>query len=341
MCRLFGVNMQQIQSPSVENLPKIGYYVSKDEKKEKIYQTESHIHKQGPLSGIKVEAHKLSNDILTYFPKGFAGSKNSDFYEYLSLGKVPYLIGSAMLIGLYCLSNGKFNSKDAAAAGKYANRMGAGVVLYGLGKWASQKLTHIGIKLTTGVPLDLKLLNKVNELPENGQEKGVVRTQYPGVLDSADFPRKDKTALYGELEHNDIYYFEDQILKKAGYKTKQNDPGQTAWPKIRQVKVRTTALENFSKYITAATGVALGFQEAFGNIKLKNPKSILTALKEGAKELWKGTDRNAITKNYGKALVIASAASTLLAWLIPTIGFKTKPDTMKSKVDKNKEYEVA
>ena len=30
-----GVNMQQITSPSVDKLPKIGYYVSHDEKKEK------------------------------------------------------------------------------------------------------------------------------------------------------------------------------------------------------------------------------------------------------------------------------------------------------------------
>jgi len=332
--------MSQV-SPSVENLPAIGYRVSKQEKKDKIYQKESHIHKQGPLSDAKAAAHKLTNDIMAYFPKGFAGSKNSDFYEYLSLGMVPYIIGSAMLVALYGAANKKFNPHDAASAGKYAKRMGAGVVLYGLGKWLSKKVAHIGIKASTGIPLDWKLLNRRAELPEAGQDRGFERKQYPGVFDSADFPRKDKTALWGELEHGNIYAFENEVLKKAGYKTKQNDPGQTAWPKIRQVKIRTTALENISKYITAATGVALGFQNAFGSMKLKEPKTILISLKEGAKQLWKGTDRNAITKNYGKALVIASAASTFLTWLIPTIGFKTKPDVMKSKVDTNKEFEVA
>ena len=79
--------MQQVTSPSVDKLPKIGYYVSQDEKKEKFYQTESHIHKQNALSGIKAGAHKLTNDIFTYLPKGLQGSKNSDFYEFLSFFK--------------------------------------------------------------------------------------------------------------------------------------------------------------------------------------------------------------------------------------------------------------
>ena len=51
--------MQQVTSFNVENLPQKGYYVSNDEKKEKFYKNESHIHKQGPLSGVKAGAHKL------------------------------------------------------------------------------------------------------------------------------------------------------------------------------------------------------------------------------------------------------------------------------------------
>ena len=333
--------MQQVSNVNYENLPKIGYYASAKNKKEKIYKTEAHIPKQGPLTDLKVGAHKLYNDIFTYYPKGFRGSKNSNFYEYLSLGMVPYIVGSCMLIGLYGLATGKYNSFDKDKALKFAKRSGAGVVLYGIGKWLSKKVAHTGIHASTGINLDWKLLNKINEFPENGQEEGFVRIQYPGVFDSADFPRKDKTALWGELEHGNIYAYEDKILEKAGYKTKQNAPNQTAWPLIREVKVRTTALENISKYVVAATGVALGFQKAFENIKLKDPSSILKALKDGIKQLWNGKDRSFITKHYGKALLGASVIATLLTWLIPTHYFKSKPDTMKAKVDTKKEFEVA
>ena len=332
--------MQQITSVKVENLPNVGYLVSHDEKKEKFFETESHIHKQDIFSGFRADAHKLTNDIFTYFPKGFSGSKNSDFYEYLSMGMVPNLIGSATLISLGAAANHLFNSGDKTAAGKTRNVMAAGVILYGVGKWAYQRLSRAAIKSSTAIPLDLRYIKKVNELPEPGQEKGLVRKQYPGVYDSVQFYRSDLLVKDGELNHGDAYYHDDKVTKKAGYSEKLNASNQTASEKIREVKARTTALENIGKYIIAATGVALGNQEAFEKVKLTQPGTILTALKDGAKQLWDGAPTNKFTKYFGKGLVIASVATTFLTWLIPTLGFKHKPDTIKTKVDTKKEYEV-
>lgn len=337
--------MQQVKATSYENIPYNAYRVSNDERREKFYKHESHIHKQGPLAGLKAGAHKLTNDIFTYFPKGFQGSKNSDFYEFLSLGMVPNIIGSVGLIALYALCNGKYNAQHGLSASKAAKSMGAGVVMYAAGKWASQKLSRSLIHASTGVNLNMLYLNKVNELPEPGRDKGIVRTQYPGVFDSVDFYRKDLLAKDSELNHENIFWYDDKIAKKAGFDKKLNAPNQTMGPKIRELKARTTALENISKYVVAATGVALGSQSAFKDISFKNSKAFFqttkTALKDGLKSLWNGTNRNFLTKHSGKALLIGSAVSTLLTWLIPTIGFKTNPDTMKSKVDTNKEFEVS
>lgn len=336
--------MQQITSPSVENLPKIGYLVNNDEKKEKFYKNESHIQEQNFLTGIKADAHKLYNDVFTYFPKGFAGSKNSDFYEYLSLGMVPNLIGSAMLIATYGLANKACNANDAKSASKALKQAGAGVILYAAGKWAYQRLARAGIKASTGIDLDMRYTKKVNELPEPGQEKGLVRTQYPGVYDSVQFYRSDLLTKDAELNHDNAYYHDDKIAKKAGFKNKLHAPNQTASEKIRKVKARTTALENVGKYIVAATGVALGFQESFTKINFKNlpefARTTTKALKEGAIQLWKGSNKNILTKHMGKAMIIASGIATLLTWLIPTIGFKHNSNTIKTKVDTNKEYEV-
>lgn len=340
-----------MQNLNVENLPNKGYVVSIENKKEEFYKNESHIHKQGPLSGVKAELHKISNDIFTYFPKGFQGSKNSDFYEFLSLGKIPNLIGSVMLIGLYSFANNKFNAKDANSAAKTAKCFGAGVVLYAIGKWLNKKIAHTGIKAATGIDLDLRYINKVNELPEPGQDKGIVRTQYPGVYDSVDFYRRDLLAKDAELNHDDMYYHDDIIAKKAGYGEKSNAANQIATQKIREVKTRTTALENITSYIVAATGVALGSQKAFENLKLgkgqgiiKNIKTTLNSVIESfpnaIKQLWRGNNRNIITKNYGKALMFGSLLATLATLAIPIMGFKSNPDTMKSKVDDKKEYEV-
>lgn len=348
--------MQQISGVNVENLPKIGYLSSKEEKKERFYQNETHIYKQGPLSGIKASAHKLENDILTYFPKGFAGSKNSDFYEYLSLGMVPYLVGSGLMYGLYKGANNAFKLTDKTMADSVAHKMGAGILLYGLGKTISKKLSHTLIHASTGVDLDMKYLKKVNELPEIGQDKGIQRKQYPGVFDSVTFYRCDLLDKDSELNHDDAYWYYDKIARRAGFNKRLNNPNQEMSPRLKELKARTTALENISKYVVAATGVALGAQKAFGDMRFTkvitktkgfNSKALIGNLQglgkaaiDAGKQLWKGSNQNIITKHYGKALAIGSAVSTLLTWLIPTIGFKTNPNTMNSKVDTNKEYEV-
>ena len=85
MCILLGVSMPQVNSISVENIPSNTYYVDREKKKEEIYKNEDHIHKQGPLSGLKAELYETENTLLTYFPKGFMGSKTAtsmNFYQW-------------------------------------------------------------------------------------------------------------------------------------------------------------------------------------------------------------------------------------------------------------------
>ncbi len=352
MCILLGVSMPQVNSISVENIPSNTYYVDREKKKEEIYKNEDHIHKQGPLSGLKAELYETENTLLTYFPKGFMGSKNSNFHEFLSMGRVPYVIGSIMLIGLYSFANGKYNVQDKASANNAAKCFGAGVVMYAIGKWLTKKIAHLGIKMSTGVPLDLRYTRKIPTLPEPGQEKGIVEKEYAGVFESVDFFRKDLLKQDSELNHNgDMHYFNDKIVQKAGYGKDTNSSYQIADPKIRELKARTTALENITSYITAATGVALGSQEAFKQLKfvkhegfVMNMKTALSSAKNAVinsfKELWKGNNKNFLTKHYGKALILSSIAATILTWLVPSKGFKSNPDTMKSKVNNKKEYEV-
>ena len=132
-----------------------------------------------------------------------------------------------------------------------------------------------------------------------------------------------------------------EMAKKAGFKDAQNlSTNQIVGEKIRGVIARSIALENVSKYLTAITGVALGSQKSFGQIQFTKPKTWKDTFVKSAKELWKGNDKNIFTKHAGKALAIGAGVSTMLAWLIPTIAFKTNPDTMKSKIDINKEIEV-
>ena len=256
------------------------------------------------------------------------------------MGMVPYVLGSIGLITMYQGANHLFKMSDSVHANKMSKRVGAGVVLYGLMKWLSPKISRRLVNATTGVDLDLKAIVKKEELPEPGKDKGVMRVEYHGVYDSAEFPRTDLLAKDGELNHNNVYYHDDKITKKMGYEGHLNAANQVADSKRREVKVRETALENVSKYVAAATGVALGFQKSFEKISLKHPTSLLKSLQEGFVQLWQGNNRNVLTKHAGKAMILATVASMLATWLIPSKKFKEKPDTMKSKVDTNKEFEV-
>lgn len=348
---MLGENMPQVPKVSIEDIPRNSYYVDKNKKKEDIYKNEDHIHRQGPLSGLNAELYETENALLTYFPKGFMGSKNSNFHEFLAMGRIPYIIGSIMLMGLYSFANKFYNAQDAGWAAKAAKCFGAGVVAYAVGNWAVKKIAHAGIKLSTGVPLDLRYIRKIPTLPEPGQEKGIVEKEYAKVFESVDFFRKDLLLKDSELNHGDMHYFNDKIVQKAGYGKDTNSSYQIADPKIRELKARTTALENITSYIMAATGVALGNQETFETLKIGrkeglvcNVKTTLTSVKnkviEGLQQMWKGNDKNIITKHYGKALILGSLLATFLTWFIPSRGFKSNPNTMKSTVDNKKEYEV-
>ncbi len=334
--------MQQITSPLISKAPsKVGYHTDKDKIKEEYAKNEPHIpKKQGFATNAKVYAHKLTNDILTYYLKGFQGSKNSDFYEYLSMGIVPNLIGSFMLIYTSCGANKFFNSQDSASATKGAKMMGAGVVLFALGKWLHSKISDSAIKHSTGIDLEQKYINKSVELPEKGSDQAVVRIQYPGVFDSVPFFRSDLMARDGELNHGSRYYHKDKIAKKAGIDKKLNSPDQEIDKRIRGVKARATALQNIGKYLVAATSVALGSQEAFKNVNLKSIKNIIKTTKTAFIQLWKGTNRNFLTKHSGKALLALSGVATLLSWIVPVANFKYKPETIKEQLDPNKETEV-
>lgn len=343
MCvRCFGVKMQQIQGTKLDNMP-TGYYLSKREKDEQFCKDESHIYDQTPLADVQVAAHKLSNDVLTYFPKAFQGSKNSDFYEFLSLGLFPYITGGLTMIAAYCFGKKSFNNQDAHQAGMIAKNVAAGAGLYALGKYLSPKLSRTMIHASTTVNLDEYCLKKVNELPEKGQEKGEVRPQYPKWLDSVDFAWFQLKKKQGEMKHDNMYHYADKAVEKMGFKEKLNDSTQIADPAIRKLKTRATAMENITKYVVAATGVLIGWQQAFKDVSFEMPKSLKSfthqltvlpnAVKEGTKQLWKGS-------SWGKGMLIASAALTVLDWLVPSLAFKKRPDTIKTQLDPKKESEV-
>ena len=66
---------------------------------------------------------KFTNAITLYPAKGLKGNRNANFYEFLTMGQVPYLIGSGMLMSIFNSANKHFadatSKQKASPLGKH------------------------------------------------------------------------------------------------------------------------------------------------------------------------------------------------------------------------------
>ena len=133
--------------------------------------------------------------VVDYPVKGLKGDVNSNFYEFLSMGMIPYLAGSAMFMIVFnALNLGKhLGAKDAKASSMLGKKMALGVVFYGLLKNLSKKFVTLPIRVLTGVDTELPYQNKVYNLPEGTGKDTVIKVQLQQrkVFDSKEFFRKE------------------------------------------------------------------------------------------------------------------------------------------------------
>ena len=158
---------------------------------------------------------KFSNAITLYPAKGLAGNKNANFYEFLTMGMVPYLTGSATLMGVFNLANKHFEPFARSRASALGKKMALGVLLYGIAKQLSKNLITYPVKMLTGVDSELPYAKVIYELPDNINDTDITSIEYHKVFESVEFPRWD--LLYGDEskgEKRNGYY--DKIAKKLG-----------------------------------------------------------------------------------------------------------------------------
>lgn len=326
----------QVDTAKLESIPKNSYLVV-----HKDLDNEDHIIKKRPTTGARIVADKFVNDVFSYAPKGMTGSKNSNFYEFLSLGLIPNLVGSASLILISNALNNKFGGRDSLFANMNGRKMAAGVVLYAAGKWLGNKIINKGVKATTGVDMEMSYKKIVHELPDYKGDPDTTSVEFHRVFESTDFPRWDLINKQGEHNNNRYEYY-DKMAKKMGYTQELNASDQVVQPKIKEVLVKSTAAKSISSFVWAALGVAIAAQkpfEEFMNFRQKPtftqavkelPKQVAVTMKESVKSLAK-------TK-MGKGLMIGAAATSILGIWNASKNFKAPKENKKSTVDYNKSY---
>ena len=336
------INPLPAYMPGVGAVPS-GYFMPGDDN----HGSEDKIIKKTPLTGARIMADKIAKDIFVYAPKGMQGSKNSNFYAYLSLGIIPYIVGSAMLIATSVAAKKFFNPNDAKASGMMGKNIAMGVILYGAMKWAANKVMNKGTEIITGVDMEMPYKKVINELPENGRAKVV--TEFHRVFESVDFPRWDLINKQGE-ENGNRYEFYDKIAEdKLGCEEPLNAPDQVVQPLIKKALTKAMAARSLTSFLWAATGVAIAAQKPFAEefLNFSRSSGVLNTLKhlpknfaevfvKSAKQLWQGsTFKSGLV---GKGLIILATASTVLGLLNVKRGYKIDKHPSETKIDYKKDY---
>ena len=318
---------------------KIIFRANSEQQKEQ--NAESRILPNTLTTRINQKYDKTTSAIIEYPAKGLTGHINSDFYEFLSMGIIPYLIGSGTFMALFNMV-GKLDPKAQKFADSKGKKMALGVLLYGIGKSLTGDLVTRPVAHATGVDIELPYRNVYYPLPTKpGADAEIIpQHQQRKVYDSREFFRKDLIAK--DPNYGVAYY--DNIAKKLGLGEDLNDSVTETTPIIQNIISTTKTAKSLSTYAWAATGVALAMQkdwedlfdvisnrrkhvpkpnEGFGtklSTKIKNfghntvdiSKSFCQSFSKACKSLWCG---EAGTKGYmkhaGKAWILFSAALTI------------------------------
>ena len=235
-------------------------FAAKPEKAQEEKDKESRILPNTLKTRMMQKYQKTSNAFLEYPIKGLRGDVNSDFYEFLSMGIIPYLAGSAMFMGLFNLVTKHLDAKSAKMAinGK---KMGLGVILYGLFKTLSPDLVTRPVAAATGVDIELPIEHVYYPLPkEPGESANIMpQIQQRKVYDSREFFRKDLIA--NDPNYGQKYY--DNIAKKIGLGENLNDSVTETTPIIQSIVSTTKTAKSLSSYAWAGVGIGIAAQDSW------------------------------------------------------------------------------
>ncbi len=331
----------------------IGFRANNNEDKKSLRYNHDTLLPNNFITNTRIGLDKLTNAFTVYPAKGLKGSKNANFYEFLTMGTVPYLVGSATLMAVFNFANKFYDHFDRTQASKIGKKMALGVVFYGLAKSLSKSLITKPVKALTGVDTEQPYAKVIYELPDHINDTDITSIEYHKVFESVEFPRWD--LLYGDESKGQTRNFRyDKIAKKLGMGENLNDSDQEVKPRIKEIVVKSNLAKTISSYLWAASGVAFAFQTpwekylnnmTFKFWKEKEFKESMSILKESfvksAKNFYNG-EGSGVSKHAGKILLGASLLSSVVG-VANTVASGKKPQkTDASKViNKDDNYVVS
>ncbi len=317
----------------------------KETREQEIHEASDCIIENSFKNRAKIATDRFVNAFTIYPAKGLKGDKNSNFYEFLAMGTVPYILGSAALMAIAPIA--KFYDKHGKKqASKYCNAFALGVLAYGVLKNVSKDFIKKPVKWVTGIDLDLPYKKIVRDLPSTSDGKVNANIEYHKVFESVDFTRTDLLYDYDKYGKKRGSYY-DYIARKNGLGTNLNASDQKVKPFIHKVAVKERICETWSSYAWAILGVGLCMQkstkEFFGlaptssGVQKFKPRNLWDKTKKLGKTMLESI-KEMHSKKAGKALIYTAIASTILGNIITLTN--NKPKKVKDEIKLNNKDSV-
>ena len=310
------MNIDSIQPQIATN------FAGKEQKPQKLKYNKDTLLENNLKTQLEIKGHQLKNAFTKYPAKGLKGDRNSNFYEFLTMGTVPYLLGSAALMGVFNFANRYFTPFAQSKAGSIGKKMALGVAMYGVAKEASKALINKPVKAFTGVDTEMPYAKVVQGFPKFEGDTNTKAIEYHKVFESVEFPRYD--LLYGKTTENRNDYY-DKIAKKLGLGENLASSDKEVKPRLKEIIARSNTAKSISSYLWAATGVGVALQKPWDNFfaatskgkgfaKVKNVvRSFGNNFVKSVKDLWTGgANPTKVQKYAGKALIGAAVISTVV-----------------------------
>ena len=337
------VNSNYVNSP---NSNKISYYEPSAPLKEKMSHSHDYLLPGNITNKTKANLYRVGQAFTTYPSKGLKGDQNSNFYEFLAMGVIPYIVGSLTMMAVFNAASSEFSPTSQKAASKIGKKLGIGVVLYVLAKELAKKVVETPVKVATGVDLGQPYKRFIHELPPNSYEEGKTRIEYHKVFESVDFPREDLLYAEGNKVGNRNEWF-DNIAKRNGF-GELHASDQEMKPRIKELAIKAQTWKTILAYAWAATAVGIAAQTPWEELgvnkgnKMQGLKRLVPDFfdisKRSIKEMWQGgVAKSKPAGIFGKALLIGTAALSVIAPIATISGFRAKHEN-KSAVDESKRY---
>ena len=270
----------------------------------------------------------------SYVQRGLKGDPDFNFFEALSVSKIPYYVGGLGLASMVLAGRNNFSPSAKFANNTLFKKILSGVLMYYVGREAANLVIDAPVKWFRGIDLNHPY-KKVTALRE-GNPLNLPNNKKQGsqkVFESAEFTRWDLLYKYnGKKGINETF---DALAKKFGATGKQKDSDSRVKRKIQKLIIMATSWKTMLSVPFVTMGLGLAQQNSFADIDVRSlfkntinlfkpttsnrfaklfasvQENVAKPVANSFKELWRGN--SLASRIFGRGSIIASLGLAVLA----------------------------